>query len=263
MDLAIRNEIKLLAIGLAINDNISGEVCPFCRRDDDKAFSVRRTSGGVLYRCFRVSCIGNSGGFISSYDYQPSKTKREFIPKYFTNETINFTKQEIKEFYYKYHMIPPKDWKMCLNEDRMVAPMVTFTDYIWGHQTKLLRPATKKERKSILYTEAEFPPRLHFPHLANDYKDGCVLVEDTISATRVPNGIALLGTDLNTAAVLYLKSCGITKVKVALDKDAWKKAIAMRNKYHLSFPDGFTVLVWKSGLDPKDMNDEEFNEVFK
>jgi hypothetical protein len=85
-----------------------------------------------------------------------------------------------------------------------------------------------------------------------------VVVEDIPSAVRVSsngvNAVALLGTLVNEAKALELRTYAPMPIVIALDQDATAKAFQIAHKYGLLW-DGYKVLPLQR--DFKDMTDEE------
>lgn len=250
------DQIKIDSIDLGVGDG-AYQTCPFCNSNDKGSFYVSRNDKGLLYICYRASC--GESGFIPSMSSNIGKVReKRFTPKYFTARTENIDAHLSKWIEDKYHIkVEDTEWlKMCY-ENRLVFPTKTNEGFVWGVVTKSIDGSTPK---TILYVESEFKPKIHIPHPIES--PIVYVVEDIISAERIPNSVALLGTELTDYAVNYLLSLGVRQLRLALDFDALIKAHKIKNKYQLAFPEGIKIMLWPSRVDPKDMTQDELKEIF-
>lgn len=256
----ILEEIKLYALGLMYGDTINVE-CPFCQAPHENKFYITREVNGLLYTCHRASC-GARGFIPSKTGVQQDRTSKPFVPKLFTRPTTAPSEnlRWLYLYYYGVHM--PENWSVT--NHRLIVPVRTLSGHAWGVWAKKLVHDHSPGTKTILYPELEFDPKIHFPK--SGLHEIYTVVEDPISAQRLAQyGVpcfALLGTHLKEEAVTYLIEWGITGLRLALDFDAINKAIAIKTKYELSFPNGIEILQWPSHLDVKDMTQDEFEEIF-
>jgi hypothetical protein len=251
-----REKIKLEALDLGVGESKYCR-CVFCDADHKDTFYITRISNGILYICYRASC--GERGFIPSINYRNNNNNnRKFVPRPFTKETKSIT-DNINTLLQNRYSIDKPDWRLTLDEECLVIPLKTAEGIEWGTQTKRINPV-RGAPKSVTYRESEFPAKLHFPRVP---RGGYLYaVEDPISAERVPESVALLGTDLKQAGASYLVNIGITRLILALDYDALNKAYKIKQKYSLLFKDGIKIQLWGSRRDPKDMPNKEFKEVF-
>jgi DNA primase len=251
----VAEEIKLLGLGLNHGESVL-EHCPFCKATHEKTFSVTRDGAALLFNCYRASC-GESGLIYTSGS--PKKLDRkQFTSRPFTKpvrELDEVERLDLESRWYTHNA----DWKITTDEDWLVIPTKDASGYVWGTYIKRVPWKFFTGKKTILYTETEFPPHLHFPYPLTSTQ--IVLVEDPISANRVPNGVALLGTHVKKETLIYLKRLGIEHIDFALDFDAVKKAVKASREAGTMF--STKVLVWDSKVDPKDMTRIEFNAVFR
>lgn len=277
-----KEDIKLSAASLAINETTRDIECPFCPIGDKEShsFAVTRTEHGLLYQCYRAKCDGK--GFISSntselYEYK----KKEFEPKYFTRpltriharmrrwlmQEYNLTSQDIANNHFRwdktvgYLHMPITDWLgreigACIKK----LPSTFISD-----DTNM--DYYRTQQKAIHYWFNDCP-KLYFPVFSNYYRsdgqfDNLVLVEDIISAVRVSQFtpcIALLGHHLNEAMVTELRK-HTRKIILALDADTWEMGEAKPLKYKKEFEfyfDEFKVV--KITKDPKSLSNEELQD---
>lgn len=260
------SEIKAQALDLGIGESANGLVCPKCGGGihKDKAFSITRTEAGLVFTCFRAKC--QYRGFIPSIPSAlPPRSRRTRTKKF--DHTTTEIPDDIIELICSTYSLTPQDL-----DDMFYAPDVEQVGlelcdprgYIRGYMTRRL-PGDLRKPKTMIYPTREDYVSLYYAGEFPIHASSIVLVEDIWGAKRVNNILpagALLGTHLSEDAVKELLAIGINQVYLALDADAWVKAITMQSKYGIYFKRGITILTWDSQLDPKDMSGEEFDEVF-
>ena len=229
---------------------------------------MRRLPEGILYICYRASCgergfvssVGtifpSAGNFLKRKESNPytrplqrlnAGTRRFFLQKF------GLRSSEIQQFRWA-----PADGKVAM-------PILDFRGYEIGNVLRLYPELCieqrQKPRKAISYWNSTSIPTLHFQTFKHDVRS-IVLVEDIISAIKIGrhrNCVALLGSHLSEKNAQHLLDLGICEVNVALDADAWDKAVKMKRQYSVLFRT-FNVLTWENKRDPKDQSDEELLE---
>ena len=84
----------------------------------------------------------------------------------------------------------------------------------------------------------------HAPFIMKANSDTAIIVEDCVSACVVAkchNGVALLGTNLLTEHIKYLKQ--FSKIWVALDRDATSKSLDIQRKIAIHIPDCYIKIL--------------------
>ena len=119
-----------------------------------------------------------------------------------------------------------------------------------------LRSLSGESPKSKLHAE----PNVMAWYNVRRSKDA-VLVEDQFSAIRASrymNAVALLGTHINDERVEAIRNAGFHNVYLALDADAYSKAISYAVKYR----GALGVQVVRLHKDIKDMTELEADSLF-
>lgn len=257
--------IKLLALHLGVGER-SRHICPYCKAGHEKSFIVTRTSTGIYYNCYRVSC--GHRGYIGSVT-STSTTAKVFVPKYQEDTTSRLSPALMKFLQDSYHISNTRaanqGFKYIRSKHRLYMPVYNIQGYEIGSVSKSLPVWTDKDTpdggpKILTYYNVN-DSRLHFP-LGEMVGGTCIVVEDILSANTIENVLnvnacALLGTEMSSdkAAVLGKH---FTNIVLALDPDATDKAIKMLHKYALYWG---TSRVCALPKDPKDMTEQELKEI--
>ena len=264
----LANKVKLLSAAIPEGQTANGLSCPKCRGGihNDRAFSVTRTAGELKFICYRASC-----GFSGVIDSQgcrgtPRKNKP---PQIKILETKALSKMAEKYLRKKFDGLSDTFFSQCrslVTDDGIAMPVRTPRGERYGYMARKYTALgwSGYGQKNIIYSEAPEYVRGDFTHCRRNSKT-VFIVEDQVSADCVHNVVgldtyALLGTHIAENIILALLSLGYKQLVIAFDEDAWGKANKFKQRFGLF---GIDVMTWKSGLDPKDMNREELNEVFK
>lgn len=143
--------------------------------------------------------------------------------------------------------------KIGWHEGRATLPVLTLAGELDGCT---MRSFDGAKPKSLSHTE---PDALAW--YRNRGSDELVVVEDQLSAivaSKYVNAVALLGTNFNQARATEIRKAKFGKVMLALDADAFDKAVSYVRKYRTYLP----MNLLRIDKDIKDMNDEEVRELF-
>ena len=283
----VDDEVLIMAKDLELDETISTSDCPDCMGgfQKDRAFTITRVDQGYVYNCFRASC--GLCGFVptkrapatsripfvtqnntsrrtpSQRVMRPLNSTQNFKPKYYVDGVIALTNEQ-KEFLedrYSMSRAEIDSTKVRYNPMRgtYVYPIRSST----GERVGVVDRSYTGQRKpkSLTYREID-RPLLHFPLQYSAVRKGpTYLVEDQMSATKVSryaNCVALLGCNLTDAGATVLQRV-TNKIIFALDGDATKAALRLRNEYAGMFKH---VAVIQLKRDPKDCDDETLRIVF-
>jgi hypothetical protein len=236
-------------------------ICPFCEDKTEATMSVTRGVATLLYHCFRASCAKE--GVIGGRIEKVGVISKEFKPKVFDKITSSGLSAPSLLYLSKYNIssvdIEENMIRWSSEQERVVLPLYTLLGYRWGTLTKSIYKDRKP--KTILYRELD-APTIHFPYRTDIPGGSLVLVEDVISSIRVSHYTAcaaILGTHLSEELVLHIKSLGFKEIRLMFDPDATAKALGYAKKYGGLL--NFSVIQMSNG-DPKDLTNEELNEIF-
>ena len=245
--------IEALASG--IQGTVNSLTCPECNGGvhNDKSLSITVEHGLIKWICYRASC--NYRGI------------RHDNP----NNTTRMSVKDAKPVYDKPHRTLTHHEEDYLKEkyglrDHELAGVRKSNNYFafpvrnimgkqvgWSHKKDV-----GNGPKSLTYGPQDM---IHYA----DPDDGrtVVIVESWLDATKVSRYkpcVALLGTNLNYAQVIDIASW-YDRAVFMLDMDAWGKAAKLCSKYSLLFREGCGYATWECGLDPKDMQIENLEQV--
>lgn len=259
-----KNCIKDEALDLDVDES-KVMYCPFCDNAPpyQPSMSITRVDSGILYHCFRAGC-GESGHLGSIPSSMMKKEKVEdFTSKPFTHPTRNLTVEEMQFLSGKYDLtveeIEDNEIKWMRDKKGICMPLYTRSGSKFGYCTKYWET---QQYKSILYKQANYP-NLHWAYAGNMDPYGwgtLVLVEDIISAIRVSRfaqGVALLGTDIDSDKALALSEASPHHVIYALDPDATGKAAMLQREFNLFFKSSRVAAL---SCDPKDMDHDQLQQ---
>lgn len=259
--------------GLAEGLSLSGENCPRCTGGSSKenSLSVARQSDTLLWICHRASCgfrgtehlllISTSRNFGAG----PPTTKPKLI---FTPIKIGWP-QPYGAWLTRTYGLNKKisdifglEWTndYCTTNfaghGRIVIPLKNRDLTRAG---TLLRASNKDEPKKVITIKDKDPMGLIWFNCTEGPSSNVIIVEDCYSALRMTehmNAVALLGTHLSKDNVDELKSWGLNKYYLALDKDALSKAI----NYSQQYKNKLKLEVVSLERDIKNMSTFEFSD---
>ena len=211
--------------------------CIFCGKKN--TLSVTKKKGKLLWNCFSASCNskGNVGTDYSKEDLikeiESNKDAEELLPFIFPDYCVNVDRSDkairyIKHFdFYDVYEANPNYFMYDVKGDRLV-----FVVEHGGNVTGAVGRSLRGEMKWLRYDSN------HAPFIMKANSDTAIIVEDCISACVVAkchNGVALLGTNLLTEHIKYIKH--FKKIWVALDRDATAKSLDIQRKIAIHVPD--------------------------
>lgn len=261
-----RDDVILSYSGIEDGVVLSSQDCPRCMggQDKERSLSVGKNDGFLWWRCHRSSCgfrggLREGGGSFNGPSSSRVRTARKYETQRLPDEVALMLAEQLS--------VPPETfsengWSYTPNYDgrgqRVIIPIrdphgtrrgMVFRSY-WGVKPKALNEIFPDTGESIAWMRA------------TKYGRVVVVVEDLPSAHRLMcagvDALALLGTTINEARAVEIRSAGFTKAIVCLDNDATDQAV----KSILSLP-SFTSLFNVKALeseDVKDMDDASFTK---
>ena len=217
--------------------------CIFCGKKN--TLSVTKKKGKLLWNCFSASCNskGNVGTDYSKEDLikeiENNKDEEELSPFIFPNHCVNVDRSDkaikfMKHFgFYDVYMANPNYFMYDVKGDRLVF-VVEHDGVVSGAVGRSL----SGDMKWLRYDSN------HAPFIMKANSDTAIIVEDCVSACVVAqchNGFALLGTNLLTEHIKYLKQ--FNKIWVALDRDATSKSLDIQRKIAIHVPDCYIKIL--------------------
>ncbi len=192
----------------------------------------RKMSGAIRLHCWRASC-GWTAVTLSSMSEVKMQSGKIKPPKVYRDPLSNIKGMQVQELRFIYGLkqssYVPHGWKVG-EDEALVMPILCPVGGVRGHAT---RTFTKPKR---CYTyKATAQPWLDW--WTGDRDGPLVIVEDTLSACRLSGleiqAVALLGTGMTVEQAQEIKaySSANSCVYLALDRDAFNKAIHMRRRH--------------------------------
>lgn len=269
---SLYDQVKTLALSLPDGGTDSSSECPKCQ--SSKAFSLTREGNVLKFICFRASCtfrgVIDSNTGQSLWDYvTPVKQV-----KLFTGE-LDFLNDDEIEYLASLFKINPElleKIRWGLWDKRVYYPQYTIDGRVMGYiaryYTELNFNIPIKGAKAYWKPVLGITPALLFPNMqvlkAVREQARIVLVEDYPSALRINSQLGipcccLGGTNLYDTVITSLIELGVEQVVIVLDADAVNKAVKMKQATALLFD---VVILPLTGVDPKDMSEQELAQVF-
>lgn len=251
--------IASLAFGMTFGSTEKA-MCPSCLGGSQMEESLSITvadDGGIFWLCHRASC-GYKGGPRGKRPVGGPRKPLE--PRVYTRSTKALTPDQNEILRSKYGAYFP-----CIryndSTDRFLLPI--SGSGFGSHRGWIARSFSGDSPKVLSYVEGE--PFIHFAYpreVARRYI--IIVVEDYFSAEKVSRagftGVSLNGTNMNQMAVDEIKSLkDLGTVVIALDLDAYPKALQLQAKYREQFPNG--LLVMKLEKDLKFESEERIIEL--
>ena len=216
--------------------------CPYCNHKN--TLSITNTNGTIFYHCFSASC--NLKGRVTDrkelkftkHELPPRKTipldLRSFVPLGRNQKALDMV---IKRNSYEAYQHARADIRYDVRQDRVVFMVTKDKKFVDAVGRKL--DDHDKRPKWFRYARSKHP----FVCKTKTKSDTAFLVEDCFSAcavSQVYHGVALMGTNLPNEYLTTLKS--YSKIVVALDRDASKKAIELTKQLRLYVPSTLVFL---------------------
>lgn len=234
-------------------ETVTGELCPACNggMNGDRALAVSRREGKLLWICYRASCAfkGSSNSSVGYTGTSPVNT-RGATGRWIAREAEQIP-ERVGELLLQRYSIGPGEisrGKLGWSDGRLVMPVISSTGEPEGCT---MRSFDGAKPKSLAHTE---PDALAW--YRNRSSGALVIVEDQLSAivaSKYVNAVALLGTNLNQSRATEIRKARFSRVLLALDADAFDKAVGYVRKYRSYLP----MELLRLDKDIKDMKDEE------
>lgn len=264
----IKTEGAFLGVGESVRIS-----CPFCGAEHEKSCCITANEQGLLYVCHRAQC--GARGFVSALpsgeDYVRKKERKKELKPYGYPRQKGLPEDVARAFAGKFGLELQSLGGLGLDftdSGRIILPVLDYRGYTCGEIARAwpewYRGVYRKRAKAIYYPMRE-GHSVHWPRgcaqRIHDTGGSVTLVEDYVSCIRLAEHvpcIALLGTAVDNATRADLQRLGVRKVTILLDNDATVQASKLRRELALFF-DSVEVVV--PPCDPKDMTDEQFDEL--
>lgn len=246
-------------------DSVAGQLCPVCKGggSGEHTLSVSRRNSNILWICHRASCTfkgGTGGGRGSGIRTVVPKTRGVFGRQYVREaEAIPDNIRRLLQSKYCITELHAAKFGLGWTDDeeqgaRLVLPVKDFHGEILG---SVLRSFDGSLPKAKTHTEQGA-----IAWFTNPATTSCIIVEDCLSAIRASDyltSVALLGTNFNDAMAHEIVSTGLSPVYMALDADAYNKAI----KYVIKYRSSLNMQLLRLARDIKDMTPDELDSLMK
>lgn len=236
--------------------------CPVCHGEN--TFSITKESGMAKWNCFKASCsLRGKDTYLDSV--------------YSLKARLEGHTEEKEEFllpdYLIYGLSSEKCSTMLLNNNCFIPYQKGLFNVMYDPAQDRVCFLVKKNNKIVgmigRAVKSKTKPKVlnykgsnkHTPFIVGNSQT-LVLVEDCLSAASVTrieglSGMALLGTQLKLDYIPVLKN--YSTIIVALDKDAFKKAVDLRKSLMYYHSD---VKLWRLEKDIKNLSDKELVESY-
>lgn len=265
----MRDEIRQRYSHLAEGVSVRG-VCPSCEGGStgEHSLSVTRSDGVLLYKCHRAMCsvrgraatLGNQA--VPAQSGTPRRLSgRERYEALGKGPLPAGVAAFLRHKYYlgeRHFNRGGLQWTQGLSDPgygRVVMPVRDRKGELYGFTARKIDSQNGPKTLSFI----EDSRGAWYTKL---YSKEIMLVEDQLSAIRVAdymNSVALLGTNVSESLVRELIAGGYTTVYVALDKDAYRKAISIV----LDLRDRLPIKSIHQLTDAKDKTREELERWIK
>lgn len=250
------------AIGLAAGQSVRVS-CPYCEATHERSLCVTRLADRILYVCPRAKCGSSGAIYLVGNDIYRSSTDR--APRhagsnYFGGDTVAMPDALCDWLRGRYQTVDPS-WLYDPINHRLIMPLKDRGGVVYGHAAKRLPDiegvGTKvwKGPKVVNYATENFG---HF--VGGHDKKLIVLVEDVISATKVGDACALLGTSIS-GALAYTLVRNYDNWLLLLDPDATHKARKIKQLYKPMVRG--KILITELTNDPKDTPASRLQELVR
>ena len=254
----MRNELLLEYSYLGDGETAGGQLCPACGGGGraEHSMSVSRRGDTLLWKCHRASC-GFSGA-AGSKGYQSGTTKpvttKGVVGCIYLRDADSLPPELATRLVNRYHL-GSNELAMLgydTESNRIVLPVPNAEGEMLGC---VLRSEDGAQPKALAYVEENAVAIFR-----NYSSDKLYIVEDIYSAIRASkyvNAAAILGTHLNMERITTLKYLGCKRNYLALDADAYDKAV----KYCIFFRNHLQMVPVKLTRDLKNLTDKELRDV--
>lgn len=249
-----KDSIELDYSTLGEGETVAGELCPFCKggTTGEHTLSVSRRDGVLYWNCHRSSCPFRGASSRAGRGQTATQTvqTRGAVGRMLVRESEPIP-AELREYIRDRYGITGRHaalYGLGWIEDRLSLPVQDLQGNVVGVNLRSLTGATPKAK---LHTE-DGAIAWYVNHTSPDV----IIVEDQLSAIRASDfltSVALLGTNLNEERAYEIKSGCSGNCYLALDADAWNKAV----QYAIKFRSLLGLRLLKLDKDIKDMTNEE------
>lgn len=254
----MRNELLLEYSYLGDGETVGSQLCPACGGGSrgERSMSVSRRGDSLLWKCHRASC--GYSGVAGSKGYQGGTTKpvttKGVVGRIYLRDADPLPAELVTSLVDRYHLGSNELALLGFDSEsgRIVLPVPNAEGEMLGC---VLRSESGAQPKALAYVEENAVAIFR-----NYSSDKLYIVEDIYSAIRASkyvNAAAILGTHLNTERITTLKYLGCKENYLALDADAYDKAV----KYCIYFRGQLQMVPVKLTRDLKNLTDEELRSV--
>jgi hypothetical protein len=261
--------ISDIAKGMTYDEQLTGQVCPFCDGGNakEKSLSIKRIISGALYDCHRAGCGASGIANMNILDFSSGKDVAKKRKSPAVTDLLQY--DELPEHIYKiltekYRLTKAQiaygGIKWIPKMKRVAFPIKRFVGYPVGIVARSFEEGVKPKSLTFLHT-ADAPVGAFYPNQRGSGE--WWVVEDQISALRISayaNAVAMCGAHLNEAVIADMKRHAVSRLIFAFDSDAFDKALQQRKRYEGLFD---RISIRKPRCDPKDMPEEELREFVK
>ena len=254
----MRDELLLEYSHLGDGETMGGQLCPACSGGSrsEHSMSVSRRGSVLLWKCHRASC--GYSGTAGSKGYQSGTTKpvttKGVVGRIYLRNADPLPAELAESLVARYHLSSSELAKCSFDSEsgRVVLPVPNAEGEMLGC---VLRSENGAVPKALSYVEENAVAIFR-----NYSSQKLYVVEDIYSAIRASkyvNAAAILGTHLNTERITTLKYLGCKENYLALDADAYEKAV----RYCIYFRGQLPMRPVKLDKDLKNLTDEELRSV--
>lgn len=260
---AIRDEYSTLAEGLSARG-----VCPGCDGGSSReaSLSVRRDDNLLLFKCHRAGCPVRGrvapDGNVRIAEHDPGKSRRDGRERYDALRKGPLPKGVEAFFQAQYHLNTRHfsrgelRWTTDYSDEghgRVVMPVRDSQGTLYGFTARKLDDQRGPKTLSFLDNSRGSWYKCQEVAPWGERTTDLLIVEDQLSAIKASdriNTVALLGTDMSDSFLNEVVDGNYDNVYLALDKDAYQKAIGLVLKHRHRIPN-MTTMFLKQDL--KDM----------
>jgi len=233
--------------GIGVSQTVN-VVCPCCQTDwkeqhrpsnwkPERSMAITKERLGILYHCFRATCRRGSG-FIPSLSINEPVARKEFTAHEYQDSLRPLSEGERRSLEESFEIteadVLAQGVRYNDNRSSYIFPIRDIRGYDVGLVDRDL--SGTRDLKAISYWFNDVP-KLHFILGPEGKGDKCIVVEDipsAIKASKYMTAVALLGSHINDLQAAHLARLFSTVI-LALDNDAFLKAIKLMNKYTFYF----------------------------
>lgn len=246
-------------------ESVAGQLCPVCRGGEsgEHTLSVSKRETSLLWICHRASC--GFKGVTGSPRHYGERTRipstRGVFGRQIARES-GVIPTEIRSLLAERYRITDTHaarfglgWTNDTEQgERLVIPIKDYYGEVTGSVLRAFNGALPKAK-----THTEQGAIAWF---TNPATTSCIIVEDCLSAIRASDyltSVALLGTNFNDNMAQEIADAGLSPVYMALDADAYNKAV----KYVMKHRSSLNMRLLRLAKDIKDMTTDELSSLME